>query len=104
MVALFVDTASDAGQIAIYGFPYLATGIIFFILNVSFVGYYQSIEKIKSATLLVFLRGFALLIPCFILLPHLFGTIGIWLAMPVAEAVTSIIIAIMFPLQRLKIN
>lgn len=104
LVALFVDTASDAGQIAIYGFPYLATGIIFFILNVSFVGYYQSIEKIKSATLLVFLRGFALLIPSFILLPHLFGTIGIWLAMPVAEAVTSIIIAIMFPLQRLKIN
>lgn len=96
LVALFVDTTSKAGQLAIEGFPYLATGIIFFILNVAVVGYYQSIEQIKRATIFVFLRGFALLVPSFILLPALLGTEGIWLAMPLAEIITTIIIMMQF--------
>lgn len=96
LVALFVDTASHASRLAIDGFPYLAMGIIFFILNVAIIGYYQSIEQIKRATLFVFLRGFILLVPCFIVLPKIFGTPGIWLAMPVAEAVTSVAIALLF--------
>lgn len=102
LVALFVDTASGAGQIAIAGFPYIATGIIFFILNVAVTGYYQSIEKMKHATALVFLRGFALLVPSFVLLPKLLGTDGIWLAMPVAEIATTIIIGMLFSWQQRK--
>lgn len=96
LVALFVDTTSKAGQLAIEGFPYLATGIIFFIINVAVVGYYQSVEQIKRATIFVFLRGFVLLVPCFILLPTLAGTAGIWLAMPLAEIITTIIIMMQF--------
>ena len=83
LVALFV-----AGTIAIEGFPYLATGILFFIINIVIIGYYQSIEKMKRATLIVLLRGFIILIPCFIILPLIFGEIGIWLAMPVTELIT----------------
>lgn len=96
LVALFVDTTSEAGQIAIEGFPYFATGIVFFILNVAIVGYYQSVEQIKRATVFVFLRGFALLLPSFILLPMLLGTKGIWLAMPLAEVTTTLLIGILF--------
>ena len=92
LVALFVDASSEAGRIAVEGFPYFATGIIFFILNVAIVGYYQSVEQITRATAFVFLRGFALLVPCFILLPWLLGTEGIWLAMPAAEFITFAII------------
>lgn len=92
LVALFVDTSNEAGQIAIEGFPYFATGIIFFILNVAIVGYCQSVEQVRRATMLVFLRGFVLLIPSFIILPKLIGTEGIWLAMPLAELMTFIII------------
>lgn len=94
LVALFVDRSSVAGQLAIEGFPYFASGIIFFILNVAFVGYYQSVEQIKWATIFVFLRGFVLLIPSFIFLPQLLGTVGIWLAMPLAEMATLILILI----------
>lgn len=96
LVALFVDTTSEAGQIAIEGFPYFATGIVFFILNVAIVGYYQSVEQIKRATVFVFLRGFALLLTSFILLPKLLGTKGIWLAMPLAEITTTLLIGILF--------
>lgn len=91
LVALFVDPTGDAGRIAIDGFPYFAAGIVFFILNVAIIGYWQSIERIKKAVLFVFLRGFALLVPCFIILPKLLGTEGIWFAMPLAELTTFIL-------------
>ncbi len=92
LVVLFVDAHSKAGEIAIEGFPILASGILFFILNVAIIGYYQSIELIKRATWYVLLRGFIILIPCFILLPMFLGSIGMWIAMPVAEFFTLIII------------
>ena len=92
LVTLFVDTKTEAGQIAIGGFPYFATGIVFFILNVAITGYYQSIEQLKRATSFVFLRGFALLIPSFLLLPQVWGVKGIWLAMPMAEFTTTLLI------------
>ena len=88
LVGMFVDLGSTAGQIAVEGFPYYATGIIFFILNIAIIGYYQSIERVGRATLIVLLRGVVFVVPCFLLLPSLCDTPGIWLAMPVAEALT----------------
>lgn len=88
LVALFVDTDSNAGRIAIHGFPYFATGVVCFIVNVAIIGYYQSIERMRRATLLVFLRGFALLVPSYVALPALLGIEGAWLAMPLAEGLT----------------
>lgn len=96
LVMLFVDVNSDAGKIAVNGFPYFASGIVFFILNVAVIGYCQSIERVWKASLFVLLRGFLLLIPSFIFLPVLLGNKGIWLAMPVAEFLTTIWILISF--------
>lgn len=92
LVALFVDTHSQAGAIAVSGFPYYAIGVIFFILNVAIIGYYQSVERIRKATFYVFLRGFIFLVPGFILLPQWLDVAGIWLAMPTAEMATTIVI------------
>lgn len=92
LVGLFVDPSTEASQIAIKGFPLIATGIIAFIINISIIGYYQSIEKVKRATLIVFLRGCIIMIPCFILLPIFFGEPGIWLAMPATEWIVLAII------------
>lgn len=92
LVALFVDTQSRSGQIAIDGFPYFATGVVCFIVNVAVIGYYQSIERMRQATLFVFLRGFALLVPSYLLLPELLGVNGAWLAMPLTEALTLAIV------------
>lgn len=88
LVGLFIDLSSPAARIAVAGFPYFASGIIFFILNVAIIGYYQSIERVRKATLLVFLRGLLFLLPSFLLLPGLLGIPGIWLAMPLAEVAT----------------
>lgn len=93
LTALFVDPQSQAGILAIEGFPYFAAGILFYILNIALTGYYQSLENMRRATLIVLLRTI-LLVPCFLLLPLWLGVPGIWLAMPVAEMLTLAVILI----------
>ena len=91
LTALFVNPQSQAGVLAIEGLPYFAAGILFYILNIALTGYYQSLENMHRATLIVLLRT-VLLLPCFLLLPLWLDTPGIWLAMPVAEMLTLVII------------
>ncbi len=88
MVGLFVPEDSPATQIAVNGFSIFALGFIPFILNLTAIGYFQSVERIRPATMFALLRGFVLLIPCFLFLPELLDEKGIWLAMPVAEWLT----------------
>lgn len=95
LVGLFVDVNSTAAVIAIEGFPYYALGIIFFILNVAIIGYYQSIERVGRAMLITALRGLIFIVPAFMLLPSLWGIPGIWLAMPVAEVLTLAVVVVM---------
>jgi Na+-driven multidrug efflux pump len=92
LVGLFIDTGSEAAIIAIKGFPLLAVGILFFILNVAIIGYYQSVERVGKATFFVFLRGMIFIVPAFLLLPRFLGAEGIWLAMPVSEILTTCVI------------
>lgn len=100
LVGLFITPHSTAGAIAIEGFPLFGLGIVCFILNVALTGYLQSIERVRMSILCVALRGFALLIPCFVLLPLVWGSQGIWLAMPLAETATLTIVAILLRRQR----
>mgnify|MGYP001665974991 FL=1 len=88
LVHFFVGKGDAAAPIAIEGFPYFAAGIVFFILNVCIIGYFQSLEIMGPALVLMSLRGFALLVPAFLILPKCLGTSGIWLAMPTSEAAT----------------
>ena len=92
LVGLFLHPDDEAARIAIHGFPYFATGFLCFILNLAVIGYYQSIEQVKPATLFALLRGCVFLLFSFMLMPKLFGVKGIWLAMPLSEALTTITI------------
>lgn len=95
LTALFVNPQSVAGGLAIEGFPYFASGILFYILNIALTGYYQSMDNMRRATLVVSLRTL-LLVPCFFCLPQLWGVPGIWLAMPMAEFLTLCIVAMSY--------
>lgn len=88
LVGLFISTDNPAARLAIEGFPYLSAAFVFFILNLCIIGYYQSVEDVRPATVFALLRGFVFLIPCFILLPKALGTPGIWLALFLSEALT----------------
>ena len=88
LVGIFIDLRSHAAQLATAGFPLFATAFLFFILNLTIIGYYQSVQRVKPATLLALARGFFFLIPSFICLPLCLGTDGIWLALSLSELLT----------------
>ena len=92
LVALFIDISSKAGVLAVKGMPLFASGFVFFVINICVVGYYQSVERTVPATAVMLLRGVVLLLPCFLFLPQLIGEGGIWLATPLAELVTTMMI------------
>ena len=104
LVGLFIRPDSPSARLAIEGYPYFATAFVFFIINLTVIGYYQSIKRVKSATLIALLRGFILLIPCFLLLPKVMGIPGIWLALCLSELLTTVIIAFNYSIEWIRIT
>ena len=100
LVGLFIDTENAAARLAIGGFPYFAVAFVFFIFNLTVIGYYQSVERMKPATGLALLRGFVFLALSFMLLPKFAGEKGLWLALAAAECLTTAVIAVMFIARR----
>lgn len=96
LVSFFLQPDNEAAQIAVNGFPYFSVGFICFITNLAAIGYYQSLERIKPATFFALLRGVFFLIPSFIFMPQLSGIPGIWLAMPLSEILTTMVIGIFY--------
>lgn len=96
LVELFISSSIPAAQIAIAGFPYFSMAFIFFIVNLTVVGYFQSVESVKSATIFALLRGVVFLVPSFILLPNILGVVGIWLALAFSEATTTMCVIIYY--------
>ncbi len=96
VVALFLDESSNAFRIAVDGIPYFSLASLFFMLNIVVVGYFQSVEQHKTATLIIMLRGYLFLFVSFLVMPQLLNTTGAWLAVPVAEILTSVLIVVYF--------
>lgn len=99
---IFLNSGEPALELAKKGIPILGTCAMFFAVNITFIGYFQSIEKAGRSIIFMLLRGIVFVVPGFILLPQLFGVPGLWLAIPVAELLTMLIIFISYCLARLK--
>ena len=102
LVGLFINPNNPAARIAIEGYPYFSTAFIFFILNLTVIGYYQSVERVKPATLFALLRGFIFLILSFLLLPEILGNNGIWLALSFSEVLTTVTILVVYGIVQKK--
>lgn len=96
ITGMFLSPDETAYNIASAGLPLFSTCAIFFAINIAFIGYYQSIEKAAISTIYTLLRGVVILVPCFILLPLITGTYGLWLAIPVAEFLTCALIVTIY--------
>lgn len=92
IISLFIDPSYEAYDIAAKGIPYFAIGYIFFAFNIVGIGYYQSIERAKRATTITLFRGTIFMLIGFLLLPRLWNVEGIWLAVPLAELLTLLLI------------
>lgn len=100
IVSMFIPDGGEAALLAERGLSIYAVGALFFAVNISFIGYYQSIDRGIVAMLLTLLRGVVVLVPLFILLPLLAPFEGLWGAIPLSEIVTFIVILITFRLGR----
>lgn len=92
LIGLFVSPDVPAADMAMAGFPLFAIGFIPFILTLTAIGYFQSVENIWAATIFALSRGLIFLVPAFVFIPRLIGVAGIWIAMPMSELVTAMLI------------
>ena len=93
MVSLFLSPDTESAAIAVEGFPVFSAALIFFIFNLTAIGYFQSVKKVKASIIFALLRGAVFMIPSYIVMPKLLGVKGIWLALGVSEFLTSLCIA-----------
>lgn len=92
LVSLFTDPSYPTYTIAIKGLPLYALGFVCFAINIVCIGYLQSVERARDASMTTLLRGFLLMPLCLIVLPLFMGDTGIWLATPLAELLTVLFI------------
>ncbi len=104
MVALFLGGSSHTVDIAVKGFPLFAAAFVFFIFNLTAIGYFQAVEKVWAAIVFALLRGLVFMVPSFLLLPEIAGTSGIWLALALSEALTSMCIVAYYFYGRCKVH
>ena len=99
---VFISSADSAYSLAVKGLPILGICALFFAVNITFIGYYQSREQSIRSIIYMLLRGVVFMIPGFILLPKIFGDTGLWLAIPVSEFLTLIVIVSLFRINSKK--
>ena len=99
--SLFVRPGTPAYNYASEGLPLFASGFICFGINMVAIGYYQSLERHRPANYVTVLRGFVLMLLCFWLMPIFMGTKGMWLAVPMTELVTFIVILTIYSRSRI---
>lgn len=100
--SIFLSSTTNAFALCVEGLPIFGVAFLFTIINLVMIGYMQSTEQARQATLFTVLRGFVFSIPCFAILPPVFGDSGLWLAMPFAELITGVAIAIAWKFKAIK--
>lgn len=95
MVGLFLGEGNTS-QIAIHGLPFFSSAFVFFIFNLTAIGYFQSVEKVWPSITFALFRGLIFLVPAYLLLPGILDVAGIWLAPCCSEFLTTISIIIYY--------
>ncbi len=103
VVSAFIESADWAHILAVRGLPLYSISFVFIAFNVAAIGYFQSVEKITMASLMMTIRGIVLPVVAFLLLPMIIGETGLWLAIPIAEVVTMMVELIYFVFLRREI-
>lgn len=94
ITSTFLISGCRAHELCSNGLRIFAPSFLFIAINIVLIGYLQSIEAAKAATIFTLLRGFIFSIPCFIALPYIVGSNGLWLALPCAECATMVLLFI----------
>lgn len=79
-----IEIATRGGEIVAYAFFFNA-------LNIFMSSFFTAMDRGGISMLIAILRGLILLIPCIFILPNYFGIDGIWMTIPITEALTCIV-------------
>ena len=93
IVRLFADDTSEVYQIAANGFAIFSYSFLFCGLNNFTSAMFTALSNGKVSAVLSFLRTFGLLAGGILLLPHIWGITGVWLAVPAAEGIMFVVSA-----------
>ncbi|MFC3773572.1 MATE family efflux transporter [Paenibacillus sp. GCM10012303] len=90
IVSLFGSFAPEVRAMAATGIRLFFIGYLFMGVNFVMMTYFQSTDQVKMATWITVAREMLLMVAILFTLPHLIGTTGIWLAIPLSELIVVI--------------
>lgn len=94
IMKVFGDAPTIVRELTGNGFKHFAIGYLFLGVNMVLAEFFQSIERIRLATIIILLRSLGLFIPLLVILPMFFGEKVIWWVFPITEGITMIIIVL----------
>lgn len=94
IVGLFAKGEPEVYRIAAEGFSVFSYSFLFCGVNIFTSAMFTALSKGKLSAALSFSRTFVLLAGGILLLPHVWGILGIWLAVPIAEGVMFVLSAL----------
>ncbi|GAA3411184.1 MATE family efflux transporter [Paenibacillus hodogayensis] len=87
IVSLFGSFAEDVHRMAVTGIRLFFIGYLFMGSNFVMMTYFQATDQVKMATWITVAREMLLMVALLFTLPHILGTAGIWLAIPLSELI-----------------
>ncbi len=101
IVSIFTPRNTETFAIAAGGFFLFSFNYLFAGMNIFASGIFTAFSDGKVSAIISFLRTFGLLIGCILLLPRIIGENGVWLSVPIAEALT-VFVSIWFFVKKRK--
>lgn len=92
LTVLFNATEVTLYNMTVNGIQLFFINYLFLGINVVYATYYQSIGQVKLALIISVARSIVFVVLFLLVLPLLFGSTGIWLAVPLAEGFTVILV------------
>lgn len=91
MVMIFASKDPVLKDLMIHGFMLLAINFLFSGINIFASGYFTALNNGKISALISLMRTFVFEAGALIFLPMIWGLNGVWLALPIAEILASIL-------------
>lgn len=86
IVQVFASRGDAVFDMGVYGLRWFSIGFLFTGISIFASALFTAFSDGKISAIISFARTFGFLVLCLLLLPMIMGTDGVWLAVPVAEA------------------
>lgn len=93
-VMLFGIKSAEVFDYTVKGIGLFFIGYLFMGYNLVYAEYFQAIRDTRKSVIIILCRSVFILIPLLWILPTIFGGVGIWLALPISEAITTLFLVL----------